>query len=226
MHLQAPKGRVILKVDREQKNFYTLDGGPTIRLERAYNNLDRKYTQQVLGTCLASEEIPAGALVLFHFNSIHPVNTVYNYGHLSGEEIASGIVVVSLSESECFLWKLPGDPGPWHPCKGFATALRVFKPYRGFIQGIEPTKLPNTLYVTSGSLKGQVVKTLTACDLSIIFRNERGVDEEIIRFRHFDSDEEHEREEVQCIMHELGEMVEKGELWVGLHPRDARPLNP
>jgi hypothetical protein len=225
MKITHPKGRVILKVDKEQKNFHTFSDGNTIRLERDFNNLDGKYTRQVLGTCISADEIPEGALVLFHFNSVHPVNTVYNHSHLSGEEIASGMVVVSLSESECFLWKMPGEGYEWQPCKGYATAMRIYEPYKGIIEGIEPTKLKNTLYVTSGKLKGHVVKTLHACDMPIIFRNEQGVEEQIIRFRHYEG-EFHEREEVVAILPSLGEMVKKGELWVGLRPQDARPLNP
>jgi hypothetical protein len=224
MHLQAPKGKVIVAVDIEGKNSHTFANGQTIRLERKYNNLNFREVNPVNATCLASEHIPAGAEVLIHHNSVHDVNRIFNLNQLSGETTSSTLRHYSLAESECFLWRTSEEEA-WQPCPGFATALRVFKPYRGFIQGIEPTKLPDILYLTSGALRGQVCKMVKAADYEIVYQGRDGREDRVIRCRHF-PDEINEREEVVAVMHELGEMVEKGELWVGLHPSDARPLNP
>lgn len=221
--IKAVTGRVALLVDREQKNWYTFENGTTIRLERDWNNFDRGHTQQVLGTCLDAENIPKGALVLFHFNAIHDVNTVFNHGHLSGEEIASGIKIISIPEWECFLWKMPGEK-KWQPMKGFAIAERVFRPYEGLIAGIEPKRIVNVLYIKTGELAGLVCRTLTAADYTIKFRNEAGVDEAIIRVRHFE-DEYNEREELIAIDHNLTEGVNDGKLLVGYSPTECRILN-
>jgi hypothetical protein len=142
-------GRVVCRVDLEQKNYHTFSSGETIRLERDFNNFDRKYTQQVLGEVVSADYIPEGSLLLFNHNSLHPVNEIFNHGILSGEDIASGVKIFSIPEAECYLWKAPGS-STWNPTKGFATGERVFRPYEGIIQNIEPKKIEDVLYVTSG----------------------------------------------------------------------------
>jgi len=79
------------------------------------------------------------------------------------------------------------------------------------------------LFVTSGELKGKVVKTLKSCDYQITFRNEMGVDEEMIRFRP-NGDEEREPEAI-AIMNDLTNQVKNGKLLVGISIKDAKPLN-
>ena len=61
--------------------------------------------------------------------------------------------------------------GEWNPIEPFATALRVFRPYEGVIEGIPPTQLKNALFVTSGDLKGKVVSTIKASDYCIVFND-------------------------------------------------------
>ena len=124
-------------------------------------------------------------------------------------------------ERDCFFWKMK-DEDEWKPTVGFETALRVFKPYTGMIQGIEPKLIPDILFVTSGSLKNNVVKTLKASDYCITFRNEKGVDQNIIRFRP-DGDKEREPEAI-AIMDEMTDQVYKQELLLGLTIKDAKPI--
>lgn len=221
--LKHVRGRVIVKVDLEQKNFFTFSNGMTIRLERDYNNLDRKYTQQVLGLVIDAENIPTDSFVLFHHNSLHETYQIYNHSKLSGEEIASGIRIFSIMERDCFFWKSPNED-KWHPTKGFETALRVFKPYTGVLEGIEPTLIKDTLYVTSGKLKGLIVKTVKASDYQITFRNEKGVDENIIRFRPFGNKEEQREPEAIAILHDYTDMVNEGKLLIGLTKSDAKQI--
>lgn len=109
MSLNHVHGRIICRVDTEQKNHFTFENGQTIRLERDTENFDRKYTQQVLGEVVSSAYIPKGAMLLFGHNSLHPVNEILNYDAVSGEQIASGVKLFSIPEVECFLWKMPGD---------------------------------------------------------------------------------------------------------------------
>ena len=209
MSLKHIEGRVVLSVDPEQKNYWTFSSGETIRLERNFDNFDKKYTSQVLGVCISAEDIPQDAFVLFHHNGLHETYQILNHGKLSGKDIAAGIKLISIPERDCFFWKLK-DEEKWHPTKNYATALRVYEPYNGLLEGVEPTLIKNTLYVTSGKYEGQVVKTLKACDYQITFRNENGIDENIIRFRP-DGDEDREEEAI-AIMHELTEKVKDGKL--------------
>jgi hypothetical protein len=224
MNIQAPKGKVVVSVDLEGKNSWRFSNGQTIRLERNYNNLNMREVSPVNATCLAAEGIPSGAEILIHHNSTHAVNQIFNYAPLSGETTSSSVKYYAIPEEECFLWRTEDMPH-FSPCKGYATALRIFEPYKGMISGIEPTKMKNFLYVTSGPLEGHVVKTLNACDYEIVFQDRDGREGRVIRFRHYNG-EPHEKEEVVAVLPTLGEMVKKGELWVGLRPQDARPLNP
>lgn len=224
MELKHVKNRIIIKADKDGKNWHTFSNGERIRLERDYNNLDKKYTSQVLGEVISSDYIPKGAMILFHHNGIHPVNKINNHTQLNGEEIASGIEIYSLTESECFLWKLPSDK-KWNPLNGFATALRVFKPYFGKIEGILPEKIKEVMYITSGELKGKVCHTLKASDFPIIFNNENGMEETIIRVRHFEGDILNEREEVMAINLALTRKIKSGKLFVGTNQNDCNKLN-
>lgn len=220
--MKAIEGRVVIKVDVEQKNFTTFKDGTTIRIERDFNNLDKKYTQQVLGEVVDAEYIPTGALVLFHHNAIHDVNVVFDHGKLSGEAVSSGVKIISITEGECFFWKKKAAE-TWNPMKNFCTALRVFEPYNGFIEGIEPKLIPNVLYLSSGEYKGKVMQVVKAADYEITFRNESGIDEKIIRCRHFE-DEDNDREELIGVRHDLTEKVSRGALLVGISPSDAKIL--
>ena len=222
MNLKNVEGRIVVKADKDGKNWHTFSDGKKIRLERDYNNLDYKYTKQVLGEVVSADDVPTGAMLLFHHNCIHPVNQILNHSKLSGEEITSGVEIFSFSTDECYLWKMPGDK-EWKPLKGFATALRVFEPYLGVLHNIPHKKIENILYLTSGNLKGNVCHTLKACDMPIIFNNDEGIEETIIRCRHFE-DEEHEREEIVAINHDLTKKVENGSLYVGVTEKDCKPI--
>lgn len=224
MSLKHTKDRVIVRVDMEGKNWTTLNGNLEIRLERDYNNLDRKYTQQNLGTVIDSEYIPKDAIVLFHHNALHDTYQVFNHSALSGEEIASNIRIYSIMERDCFFWKIEGEE-EWQPTKEYATALRVFKPYEGVMQGIEPTLIKDTLFVTSGDYKGKVVKTIQASDYQITFRNEKGVDESLIRFRPNGIPSEGREEEAIAIMEDLTKEVNKGKILVGLTKSDCKTFH-
>jgi hypothetical protein len=221
MGLKAVNGRVVVRIELQQKNYHTFENGQTIRLERDRENFDRTYTQQVLGTVIDAENIPSGALVLCNHNCTHDSYKVFNTGQLSGEEIAAETFIFAIPETEVYLWKTNGE---WMPTKGFAIGLRIFERYKGIIQGIEPKKIKNTLYITSGELAGKVVRTLKACDYIIIFRNEKGVEERILRCRHYE-DEYNEREEIVAIDHGATKKVLKGDYLVGLEPSDCKPLN-
>lgn len=223
--LKYVPGRIISKVDLQQKNQFTFSNGVTIRLERQFNNFDRRYTEQVMGVVISGENVPTDALILFHHNSTHDSYIVHNHSKLSGEEIASGIKIFSILERDCFFWKLP-DEQEWHPIGNYEKALRVFKPYTGLLTGIEAALIKDTLYVLTGDLKGQVVRTIKASDYEITFRDpQTGKDKKIIRFRpHGDKKEEREPEAI-ALLHSETEKVNNGEYFIGLSTSDCKPLN-
>lgn len=215
------KDRVILSIDLEGKNSHTFSDGTKIRLERQWENFNQRHTQPVNGTVISAEDIPEGAEILLSHNATHPVNQLFNFKNLSGEEIASDTKYFSIPVSECFAWK---NKEGWQPLPGFDFALRLFKPYIGFLVGIEPTLIKNVLYVTTGTYKGIVCRMQNACDYQIIFQDSNGQEGNIIRCRPHGNKKEHREPEVIAIDTELTELVNSGEYLIGLSPSDAKSL--
>lgn len=221
--LKHVEGRVIVSVDLEGKNSHTFSDGTKIRLERDYNNLNRRETQPTNAIVISGANIPKGSEILIHHNAHSDTNQIHNYVPLSGKETASDIKYYSIPEEQCFLWKDANNT--WQPIPPYETALRVFVPYTGVLEGIEPKPLKNVLYVTSGDLKGKVVATLEACDYQIVFQDSNGQEGNIIRFRP-NGDEKNNREpEAVAIMNELTDKVNDGEYLVGLTTKDAISIN-
>lgn len=222
--LKAPFGRVVVSVDIEGKNSHTFSGGTKIRLERNNNNLNRREVSPVNATVLSSEYMPEGSEVLISHNAVHDVNRLFNFTPLSGESEASDIKYYSLPDSECFVYREPGQE-EWIACKGYATGLRIFKPYTGILENISPTVIKNKLFITSGSLKNKVVCTLKSCDYQIVYQDKNGREGNIIRVRHFDTEELHERQEVICVDNEMTKYVFDGKILIGISVSDAKQLN-
>lgn len=221
--LKCTEGRLIIKVWLQEKNHHTFSDGTTIRLERGFDNFDRRYTEPIQGTVIGSENIPEGAIVLFHHNSVHAVNEIFNSGQLSGDDIASQTKLYSILERECFAWKMLD--GEWQPTIGYDFALRVFKPYHGIIEGVEPTKFKNTLFMRTGDFKDLVVRTIVASDYEIIFREpSTGQESRLIRCRPYGNEKEHREEEVVAIDHGMTKKVNEGELYIGLSKSDCKSL--
>jgi len=217
------ENRLLLKVWLEEKNFHTFSNGVTIRHERQFDSFERRHTEPVQGTVVSAERIPEGAIVLFHHNSVHGVNELFNTGQLSGEEIASQIKLYSIPESECFAWKEPN--GSWKPMRGFDFALRIFKPYTGIIEGVKPTKIKNTLWMQTGDFINMAVRTVIAADYTVIFREPTtGQESSLIRCRPYGDEKEKREEEVIAIDHKMTEQVLSGELLIGLSEDDCKPL--
>ncbi len=221
MKLIAPLGRVIVSIDLESKNSHTFSTGEKIYLGRQFNNLNKRYTQPVNGNVISSTYIPEGSEVLVHHNSVHDVNKIFNYQQTSGTEIADTTKYYSLKEHEIFFYREP-NTDEWVANKGFATALRVFEPYTGILQNIEPTQLKDVLWVTSGDLKDKAVKTVKAADYSVIFQEKDGREKELVRFRPHGS-EEREPEAI-AILEDVTKKILKGEYMVGLSIADCKTL--
>lgn len=216
-NLKWVHGRVIVKVNAQSKNTHRFANGATIRRERNFNNLNFREVNPANATVISSENIPSGSEILVDYTSIHDSNRIFDYH--SG---SSDIIYYSIKEEDCFGWKHEGND--WQPLPNFEFGLRVFKPYEGMLQGIPPVPLYDTIYVTTGGLKGNVVRTLKASDYQIVFQGANGQEDNIIRFRHSDNPQ-FEREEVIGIMDELTEQLNNGELYVGITMRDAQTLN-
>lgn len=221
--LKHTVGRVIVIVNLEYKNSHRFEDGTEIYIGRDFNNLNRRETQPVNAIVIDAENIPSGAEVLIHHNACHDTYKIFDYEDMVEGETSNDIQYFSIKENECFLWRKGSST--WNPCTVFETALRVFKPYVGVLENIPPTKIKDVLYVTSGELKGSCISTLKGCDYEVVFLNEKGIEERVIRFR-ASGDVINQREpEAICIMNELTEKVNNGEYLIGLNEDDCKILN-
>lgn len=223
MDLKHIDGKVVVAVDREGKNWHKFSDGTVIRLERQYDNFNRRETEPVNGLVISAENIPRGSEVLIHPNAATDTNQITNYRQLSGQETGSDIKYYSIPEDQCFIWK--DESGKWKPLPPYETALRVFRPYKGMMIGIEPTPLKDTLYCTSGELKGKVLATIKSSDYEIVFQNSDGREGRIIRWRPMGDEKTNREPEAVAVMNNFTDQVNEGELWVGLSTSDAKPLN-
>ena len=220
MKLKAPSNRVIIKVDLESKNSHTFKDGTKIKLERVYDNFNMRYVKPVNAEVVDAKDIPVGAEILIHHNATHDTYKIFNYQRPT-TEASSDIQYFSIPIEECFMWR-EGKGSIWNALNNFVTALRIFKPYKGMLQGIEPEVMNNKLYITSGELKGRVVNTVISSDYEIIYQNDDGTEGRIIRLRYFPDG--NDRNEIIAINDNMTELVESGELLVGYNKSDAKQL--
>jgi hypothetical protein len=220
MKLKAPSNRVIIKVDLESKNSHTFKDGTKIKLERVYDNFNMRYVKPVNAEVVDGKDIPTGAEILIHHNATHDTYKIFNYQRPT-TEASSDIQYFSIPIEECFMWR-EGKGSIWNALNNFVTALRIFKPYNGMLQGIEPEVMNNKLYITSGELKGRAVNTVISSDYEIIYQNDDGTEGRIIRLRYFPDG--NDRNEIIAINDNMTELVESGELLVGYNKSDAKQL--
>jgi hypothetical protein len=221
MKLKAPSNRVIIKVDLESKNSHTFKDGTKIKLERVYDNFNMRYVKPVNAEVVNAAEIPAGAEILIHHNATHDTYKIFNYQRPTAEA-SSDMQYFSIPIEECFMWR--SEKGStWNALNNFITGLRIFEPYTGFLEGIDPKLVKNKIYVTSGDLAGNVVGTVISSDYEIIYQNDDGTEGKIIRLRYYP--EGNDRNEVISVEHELTEKVVNGDLLIGYNISDAKKLN-
>jgi len=209
------EGRVIIKVDMDYKNSHTFADGTVIRREREFNEFNRNITQPVNAVVISGEDMLKGSEILIHQNGAQDSYRIFDYNDENEK-----VKYYSIAHEHCFAWH---DGKRWLPLPPYDFALRVFKPYVGVLQDIEPTQLKDTLFVTTGELAGNVVKTLIACDYQIIFNDKDGREGNLIRFRPFGCKRSQREEEALAILGDETEKVLSGEYLVGITISDAKP---
>lgn len=217
------EGRVVVKLDIENKNYHTFEDGTKIRRERLFNQFNRRIAQPVNCIVISGEGIPKDAELLVDHNAFHETNRINDYKNLFESEDSDRVRYFSLERYECYAWRVGNEK--WNPIYPYEFALRVFKPYTGVLENIEPELLKDTLFVTSGSLSGNVVKTLKGCDYEIIYQNTSGREGNLICFRPMGDDKRKLEEEAICILHELTDKINNGEYLIGYEIKDAKQLN-
>lgn len=222
MNLNHIDGKVIVAIDLEAKNWHTFSNGTKIRRERQFNEFNRRISEPTNAIVISGENIKAGAEILIHPNAVADHHQIHDFKPLSGEVLASDIKYYSIPEDMCFAWL---NNGKWETIVPHETALRVFKPYTGIMQGIEPTLLKDTLYCTSGEYEGLVLKTVKAADYEIVFQDTNGKEGRLIRWRPNGCSRSGRESEAIAILHTETEEVRNGNLLVGLSISDCKPIN-
>ena len=221
-NLKHVDGKIVVKVDMLSKNSYRFSDGTEIRVERQFNEFNRRIAQPTNAVVISGEGIPKGSKILIYHNALHETNRINDYKNSYESEDSHQIRYFSIPEYECYAWM--DDNKIYHPTKGFQFGLRVYKPYDGIMVGIEPTVIKDVVFVTTGSLSGNVCHCLKSSDYQIIFQDEdTGKENYLIRFRHSDN-EEIEREELIAVNHELTEKVLNQELLIGYTASTAKPF--
>lgn len=216
--------RIIVKIPMEYKNSWTFEDGTKIALQRFYDNFNERYTRPINAIVISAENIEAGSQILVHHTCTHETNRIHNYKQLSGNDEASDIKYFSIREDEAFAW-YDKNKSEWRPLPGFDFALRIFRPYTGVLENIQPTLIKNHLFMLTGKHIGKVGITIQASDYQVIFQNINGREGNLIRVR-TDGDEATQREPEIVALHNIytNEVLDH-KLYVGLTKEDAKPLN-
>lgn len=216
------EGRIVVKLDIKNKDSHAFESGLTIRRERKYNEFNRRITEPVNCEVISGEGIPKGSELLVDHNAFHETNRINDYKNSFEYEESDRVRYFSIPYYEAFCWRVGGED--WHPLPPFEFALRVFEPYKGILEGIEPTKIKDTLYVLTGELKDKVVKTVIGSDYEIIYQELTGREGHLICFRPFGEQKRNMEEEAIAILWDKTEQVNNGELLIGFSISDAKPL--
>lgn len=198
--MKATQGNVLIKIDLEQKKKYKFSNGAEIFISRGheYNlRLDNPNVAEVID----AENIPTGALVLIHHNSIQDSFKVFEEEN-----------IFSVPNDMVFLYYYDNE---WLPNTGFVIAERIFKPYKGVLIGIESELVKNRMWIVKGLYAGACAITLKNCDYEIVYFLD-GKEHSIIRTR--------TREIIgEDVL--LGEQIKNNIYLVGINPQDAKTLN-
>lgn len=217
------EGRYVVKVDMKYKDSWRFENGQEIRYERNFNNFNRRETQPVNAIVISGEDVPKGAELLVDHNALHETNRINDYKNEFEYEGSERIRYFSIPYYECYAWRVGGSD--WTPIWPFEFGLRLFKPYEGVLENIDPTVMKDYMYVVSGELAGNVVKTIKATDYQIIYQDLNGRENYLICFRPNGNTKTLLEPEAIAIMHDLTDDVNEGRILVGYSIKDAKPLN-
>jgi hypothetical protein len=211
--------RVLIAVDLKYKDRVLLgESGVVLERPRDYDNLNHRETKISQGWVVNSDYLPIGSEVLVSHNSFHDTNRLFGLD-IEIELLNIGVYAVPKMETYCYKY----GSKKWNACEGFLLGMKLFEPYNGIIEGIEPKEIKRTLFVTSDcKLKHKVVDTVNAAVLPIVFNDEDFNEIIINRIRHFPNESDNVREEVLCINQEKTKKVLKGELLIGNNKSDCK----
>jgi len=219
--MKALKNNVIIKIDVRQKEKYNLTPDTQIFIERNYN-FNLREDRAAMGYVVDGGGYPVGSQILIHYLAMEQHHEILSENLLTKEEKKEGFKVISIEEDMCFAYVVNGE---WEPCKDYFITSRVFKPYKGIMDGVPHEQVKNILYIHKGvdnydgqdkDLSGKVAHVTPFSDYEIIWHNTKNREERLIRTRH---------RELMAIDEGLTKKVESGELLIGFTPDNCSKLN-
>ena len=216
----AIKTNILLKMNTRQKEKFALTPEIEIEIQRGYE-FNLRLDRSSMGYIINGRGLTKGHQALCHHLTIESGNEVAAETILTETEKKIGFKVFSVDRDMVFATSPDGIE--WFPCIDFLITFRIFKPYKGKLKGIEPTVVPNRMFVIKGfseefdgeriNLSGTVAITLVNCDYEIIFHNEKNREQSVIRTR---------SREVLGTDEQLLEDLKKGKYFIGLTSKDNK----
>lgn len=215
----AIKTNIILKMDVRQKEKFNLTEDIQIEISKGFN-FNLREDRSSMGYIINGRGLTKGHQALCHHLTIESGNEVVGETILTEAEKKEGYKVFSVDRDMVFATSPDGIE--WHPCKDFLITLRIFKPYKGKLKGIEPTVLKDRMYIIKGvdefeeqitDLSDKVACTTVNSDYQIIWHNKKNREQSLIRTR---------SREVLAIDNGMLEDLKNGELLIGLTATDCK----
>lgn len=215
----AIKTNILLKMNTRQKELYSLMEGVDIEISKGWN-FNLREDRSSMGYIVNGRGLTKGHQALCHHLTIESGNEVTAETILTDDEKKIGFKVFSVDKDMVFATSPDGIE--WHPCKDFLITLRIFKPYKGKLKGIEPTVLKDRMYIIKGvdefedeitDLSDKVACTTANSDYQIIWHNEKNREQSLIRTR---------SREILAIDNGMLEDLKKGKLLIGLTVTDCK----
>jgi hypothetical protein len=209
---KCTNGNVLIRLGTKNKDKYNLTEDIQIELEHGYN-FNLREDRPNLAEVMDGLGLTIGTKILVNYLALEKTYEIEGNDLLTKEEIAEGYKAYSVPEDMCFAYFKDGE---WLPCKDIFLTLRVYKPYKGKLEGIEPQLVKNRMYCTKGEYAGKVLVTTLNCDYQIEWHNENNREEKLIRTL---------EREIMAIDEGMGKDLKKGKYLIGYSESDAKTLN-
>lgn len=218
--MKAIKNFVLIKIDVTQKEKYALTKDVTIQIIKGFS-FNLRVERSSMGYVIDGEGLPHGSKLLINYLGLEPTYHVPNYNYLTEEEVKEGYKVINIPKDMAFAYN---SGTGWIPCEDYLITLRIFKPYKGLMTGIEPQIVKNRMFVVAGydnydgektDLSGLVAVTTPNCDYHITYHDTDNKQYDLMRSMN---------REIEAIDYDMTEKLNNGELLIGYSPNDCKTL--
>ena len=220
--LKALRGKMIIKMDVRQKEKLLFCGRDILQIQKGFD-FNLRQDNPSMAIVIDGEGLNAGDFILVHHLSNQPSYAIEDNTFLTTEEIADGYKIFSVPIDNGFCYSKDGEN--WTPCKNFLITSRLFKPYKGKMQGIPHEKIERRLFVVRGydyeggeqvDISGNVMITTDFSDYEIIWHDTKHKETRLVRTRN---------REVLAIDHKMTKDLKEGKILMGLSEESCKVFN-